>query len=122
MMKKERAELSMESLLECVRVNFNRIKDSVKKKVKYSDSDCLLSGMCMFYLKLPSLLQFTELNNKNNQHNMLNLYNISNIPSDTHFRVRLDNIEYGKHLQYTFDGLISKLQRAKILKDFQYIL
>ncbi len=120
-MKSERKQLSMEKLIECVRGEFSKIADPAKSSSKYSIRDCLLSGLGMFYLKSPSLLQFmNSVKVDVASQNLMNLYGVSTVPSDTNFRVRLDEIEYGKRLQYCFDGLISKLQRAKILNDFKY--
>lgn len=120
-MKSERKQLSPEKLIECVGSEFGKIRDINKYRGKYSIKDCLLSGLGMFYLKFPSLLQFiNSIKADTSCRNLMNLYGISEVPSDTHFRVRLDDIEYGKRFQYCFDSLISKLQRAKILDDFKY--
>lgn len=119
-MKKERKSLSMESLLACVDKEFSMISDPQKRSA-YPIRDCLLSGLGMFYLKMPSMLQFIkEISNNKLSQNLMNLYKVSSIPSDTHFRVRLDNIEYGKRFQYCFDALIRTMQRAKILEHFRY--
>lgn len=117
-MKHERKQLCMSSLIACSRKEFVQIKDR-QRRSKYSLKDCLLSGLGMFYLKMSSMLQFIEAT-KNNKlcKNLMSLYGISEVPSDTHWRVRLDNIEYSR-LQYVFDGLISKLQRAKALEHFR---
>lgn len=47
------------------------------------------------------------------KYNLQNLYKIGNIPSDTHLRLRLDNIDT-ERLQYGFDTLISQMQRGRI--------
>jgi hypothetical protein len=121
-MKKERKSLSMDSLIECVGTEFANIKDP-QKRSKFSIKDCLLSGLGMFYLKMPSMLQFEKgIADKKNilVQNLITLYGISAVPSDTHFRARLDNIEPEKRFQYSFDALISKMQRGKVLEDFRY--
>lgn len=120
-MKKERKTLSMESLIACVSREFARVKDPSKYQSKYSIKDCLLSGLGMFYLKMESLLQFIgEAETNRVCHNLINLYGVSSVPSDTHFRIRLDDIEYRHRLQYAFDVLIRQVQRGKVLEDFHY--
>lgn len=120
-MKAERKQLSMERLIASVSNEFVKIDDPAKSSSKFSIRDCLLSGLGMFYLKSPSLLQFVNSVKVDvASQNIMNLYGVSNVPSDTNFRVRLDKLEYGKKFQYCFDGLVSKLQRAKILEDFKY--
>ena len=51
-MKNERKTLSMGNLIKCVGTEFARIKDP-EKRSKFSIKDCLLSGLGMFYLKMP---------------------------------------------------------------------
>ncbi len=58
-MKKERKSLSMDSFIECVGTEFANIKDP-QKRSKFSIKDCLLGGLGMFYLKMPSMLQFKK--------------------------------------------------------------
>ena len=121
-MKKERETLSMGSLIECAGGEFAKIEDP-KPRSGFSIKDCLLSGLGMFYLKMPSMLQFVNgVTDKNNVlvQNLVNLYGIDSVPSDTTLRLRLDEIKPGKRFQYVFDGLISKLQRGKLLEDFRY--
>lgn len=53
--------------------------------------DCTMSGLAIFGLKFPSLLQFER--NKRNVfilRNLRNLYHVQNVPSDTCMRERLD--------------------------------
>lgn len=117
-MKSERKQLSMDSLIKCASKEFGTIKDHMQRS-KYSIKDCLLSGLGMFYLKMDSMLQFIgEIRTNTLCKNLMKLYGVSSVPSDTHFRVRLDGISYDR-LQYIFDVLISKLQRAKILENFK---
>ena len=102
-MKKERKSLSMGSLIECVGTEFERIKDP-RKSSKYSIKNCLLSGLGMFYLKMPSMLQFVKsVTDEKNilVQNLMTLYGISKVPSDTHLRAILDDIEPGNRFQYS---------------------
>ncbi len=52
-----RRHLSMPGLLSSVRKTFASIPDTVRYR-EYSLSDCLMSGLALFTLKYPSLLQF----------------------------------------------------------------
>lgn len=51
-----------------------------------------MSGVALFGLKYPSLLQFNEDANSL-AHNLKQLYGIKRVPSDTSFRERLDPVE-----------------------------
>jgi hypothetical protein len=87
--------LLIPELLNLVRKSFTGIKDSVTRKVTYSLADCLMSGLAIFGLKYPSLLQFDDdcRGDPILQHNLKTLFGVSKAPSDTYFRERLDPIE-----------------------------
>jgi hypothetical protein len=81
-----------------------------------------MSGMAMFGLKYPSLLQFeARTRNKNSPatHNLRTLYGIQQIPSDTYLRERLDEIN-PMELQKPINRIISQLQRGKVLDLYKY--
>ncbi len=91
----EKTRLSAKEMLLKVRSVFNQIpnkdRDARGLKAKITLSDCLMSGLAVFGLKFPSLLQFDEeRQDEIIQHNLSTLYNITNIPSDTYIRERLD--------------------------------
>lgn len=115
-MKAERKHYSMKSLVDCARAEFANITDKSKRS-QYPLPDCLLSGLAMFYLKIESLLQYLEDGDKMLLNNIQNMYKIA-VPSDTHFRVRLDDVN-PIELQAVYDALIMKLQRGKILEKFR---
>jgi hypothetical protein len=118
-MKKERKHVSTASLIEVIGKEFGRIKDP-QTRSRYPIKDCLNCGVGMFYLKMSSMLQYTEISkHKKMRKNLMNLYGVSIVPSDTHFRKRLDEIDPTR-LQYVFDALISKLQISKVLENFRY--
>ena len=88
-------ETFLPTLLEEARKGCQDIKDSTKRKVNISLADCLMSGVAMFGLKYPSLLQFDEDFRDENailQHNLKSLYGIARVPSDTYFRERADEV------------------------------
>lgn len=121
-MQTERKNLDKNSLLSNLKAVFSKITDPGKSASKYSISDCLMSTCAIFGFKYPSLLQLeTDLRNDAPlAHNLKSLYQISNIPSDTHLRCRLDEIDY-KKLQAAFDTSIVPLQRGKLLVDYQFL-
>ena len=56
-----RKHLWIQDLLSNVRHKFDKIKDStIKRSREYSLTDCLMSGLAIFGMKYPSLLQFDK--------------------------------------------------------------
>jgi len=90
-----RKTLSIPALLDGVRKSFNKIKDFRKGKIDYLLSDILMSGLAIFGLKYPSLLQFDDdRDNPRLKNNLQSLYGVKgNIPSDSHLREVLDKID-----------------------------
>lgn len=112
--------LSASGLLNTVRQCFDQIDDNVASR-RIHLSDCLMSGLALFGLKYPSLLQFDK--NKNEElvkANLQTLYGIDQAPSDTYLRERLDEVD-PKELRKTFTRLFSQLQRGKGLEDMSYL-
>lgn len=119
-MQAQRKHLSTESLIHTAREEFKKIKHPLNRS-SYTIEDCLSGGLAIFGLKYPSLLQvIQDLNDPIESHNLKQLYQIKDIPSDTHFRVIADDIEYSR-LNYVYDVLISKLQRGRCLFDYRYL-
>jgi hypothetical protein len=52
--------LSLAGLLKNVRTSFEQIKEHRSAKLSFSLADVLMSGLAMFGLKYPSLLQFDK--------------------------------------------------------------
>lgn len=119
---KMRRHLCLPGLLKRTRRSFDSIKDTVSRKVSIPLSDCLMSGLAMFGLKYPSLLQFDNDHRESElvKHNLQTLYGINQVPSDTYLRERLDEID-SQPLQKTINRLIAQLQRGKILEQYRYI-
>ena len=91
-------------------------------KSKYSWTDCIMSGLAIFGLKAPSLLQFEDFiaNNPPITNNLKKLYKIKQIPSDTRLRERLDELPISS-LRLPFRKIFSNLQKSKILEKYQYL-
>lgn len=120
-MAKLRKHLYMPGLLTRVRSQFNKIPDAISSTTKFSLSDCLMSGLAMFGMKYPSLLQFDDAahNDEIVRHNLKMLYGIAQAPCDTYFRERLDPLD-SEHLQRATNRVIAQLQRGKLLEAYRF--
>ena len=115
-----RQMLSISGLLKEVRHSFERIPDT-KSNCTIPLTDHLMSGLAIFGLKYPSLLQFDTALNKNIiRANLQSLYGIKQSPCDTYLRERLDEVE-PTYLRRSYSQLFSVLQRGKGLEGFSYI-
>jgi len=116
-----RKSLGAKGLLKNVRNEFEKIPEHRSGAVKYSLPNVLMSGLAMFGLKYPSLLQFDKAKNeKTVRHNLKNLYGVERAPSDTQMRDVLDPVN-PKELQPAFTSIHRQLQRQKILEGYQYL-
>jgi len=115
-----RKTLSAPGLLETIRQCFDQIDDT-KTVRSISLSNCLMSGLALFGLKYPSLLQFDMNQNEEPmiRSNLQSLYNVTKAPSDTYLRERLDEVD-PVNLRKPFKQLFALLQRGKGLEDMQY--
>ena len=115
-----RKALSAPGLLNTIRKCFDQIDDN-KVNRSISLTDCLMSGVAVFGLKYPSLLQFDK--NRNDElikPNLQSLYGITQAPSDTYMRERLDDVD-PQQLRKAFTQLFAQLQRGKGLEDMSYL-
>ncbi len=114
-------KLLIPKLLKEIKNSFKKISNPVAKhKDSISLADCLMSGLAIFSLKYPSLLQFD--NDKRDpirEHNLKVLYEIETIPSDTYLRERLDELP-ASEIRGTFTDIIRQAQRGKVLEKFTY--
>ena len=117
--------LSAEGLLSATRKVFASVKDPEKdsrgKKSKLPLVDCLMSGLAVFGLKFPSLLQFSDDREAEiTKHNLKTLYNVDQAPCDTYMRERLDEVD-PKEMRKAFTTVFSMAQRGKILEGYEYL-
>jgi hypothetical protein len=114
--------LSASGLYESVRRSFRRAKIKPCPKSEYSWEDCLMSGLAVFGLKFPSLLQFDKQKSTEPfiRHNLKSLYGVQNAPSDTQLRERLDTISAAQ-IRKPFKQIFANLQRGKALESFRYL-
>ena len=114
-----RKTLGIPHLLRVLRQDFEAIPE-IRARCKTPLSDHLMSGLALFVLKYPSLLQFDQ--NRfcqQTQTNLKTLYGVAHIPSDTQLRARLDDVN-PKDLRSAFTRLFNLLQRSKVLEKFSY--
>jgi hypothetical protein len=112
--------LSAPGLLKQARRCFDEFEDDVASR-GINLTDCLMSGLAVFGLKYPSLLQFDQDSNEETvRSNLQSLYCIERAPSDTFLRERLDTIDPEK-LRRTNNRLIALLQRGKGLERFNVL-
>lgn len=119
----EKKYLSASGLLAIVRKSFLKIKEPLGsvKEGRIPLVDCLMSGLALFGLKFPSLLQFDQRKDEAIiRHNLTTLYQVEKAPSDTYMRERLDIID-PFYLRPAFCKLFAHLQRGKVLEDYLFL-
>lgn len=121
----EKKQLSARGMLQKVRSAFQKIpeppRDTRGLKSKIPLADCLMSGLALFGLKFPSLLQFDQgLNDDAIRHNLKTLYGVRQAPHDTYLRERLDQVD-PQLLRSSFTDLFSLIQRGKVIEDYKFL-
>lgn len=121
----EKKQLSARGMLKKIHSIFKQIpeasRDTRGLKPKISITDCLMSGLALFGLKFPSLLQFdTAQDEEIIKHNLKALYHVQEAPSDTYMRERLDIID-PLYIRAAFTAIFSFLQRGKFLEDYKFL-
>ncbi len=116
-----RGALSAPGLLREVRKCFERIPDPVRGR-KRGLPDYLMSGLAVFGLKFPSLLQFDRGARTNEllRENLRNLYGVGDAPCDTALRERLDGVEPSAP-RGVFKRLFALLRRGRGLEGFTWL-
>jgi hypothetical protein len=113
-----RKHLSAPGLLKTIRHQFSQIPDP-RPRANISLSDCLMSGLAIFGLKYPSLLQFDQ-DKETIKSNLRTLYGNKHIPSDTYLRERLDEVD-PTLLRKAFTQVFAELQRGKGLEGMAFM-
>lgn len=116
-----RKSLCADALVASVYTQFQKISDPRKlpKTAPISFTDVLMSGLAVFGLKFPSLLQYDQ-RRKTFDDNLKTLYHINRPPSDTYLRERLDELD-PRFIRPTFKKIFAELQRGKCLEDFEFL-
>ena len=96
-------------------------KAKAKAPTGISIIDCLMSGIALFALKFPSLLQYDiKRRYPRIANNLKVLFGIQQTPCDTYMRERLDEID-PQSLRGAFKAIFSNAQRGKALEAYQYL-
>jgi len=116
-----RKNLCADNLISIIYQTFQKIPDPIdlQSKASISFTDVLMSGLAVFGLKFPSLLQYDQ-NRKTLEQNLLNLYHIKRPPSDTYLRERLDKLD-PSFIRPVFKKIFAQLQRGKCLEQFEFL-
>jgi hypothetical protein len=114
---KPRKHLNPDALVRVLRSEFEQVPDPTPHTAKTSLADALMSGYAVFALKDPSLLAFEQRRNDANLHT---LFRIQHVPSDTHMRTLLDEVE-PQQLAAPYRKLFAKVQRAKLLPPYRFL-
>ena len=117
-----RKHLSADGLLNSVKHSLQHEKFPVCKNSEYSWEDCIMSGLAVFGLKQPSLLQFEKVKSSEPiiRRNLRTLYGVDKAPSDTCMRERLDQV-LPRQLRRTYKKIFADLQRGKVLEQYRYL-
>lgn len=108
----------IKSVSEAARKVVNRTT-SIKPSINLHD--CLMSGLALFKLKHPSLLQFDKDRlDSVRSNNLKNLFHVDRAPSDTALRERLDAVD-PQSIRPLFKKVFAVAQRNKVLELFEYM-
>lgn len=117
-----RKDLSIPNLIAHIHKVFSKIKDPRPiAKSNISIVDHLMSGLAVFGLKCPSLLDYDRKRvGEATGQNLRDLYMVNTPPSDTYMRERLDEVN-PNDLRPAFKKIFSLFQRGKGLEEFEYL-
>jgi hypothetical protein len=117
-----RKHLSAPGLIKIIYHQFSKIPDPREfAREATSLKDHLMSGLAVFGLKCPSLLDYDrKRKNPATALNLRNLYHVDSPPSDTYLRERLDQVN-PENLRPAFKKVFASFQRGKGLEEFEYM-
>lgn len=118
-----RKHLSAAGLINAIHREFSKIPDPRKdsKKSSIPLKQHLMSGLAVFGLKCPSLLDYDrKRKDLSIEHNLRDLYHVEQPPSDTYLRERLDEVN-PESLRSAFTKIFASFQRGKGLEEFEYM-
>ena len=118
-----RKHLSIPGLIKTVFQQFSKIPDprEFNRNLTITLKDHLMSGLAVFSLKCPSLLDYDRKRaDVATAQNLHDLYYVKTPPSDTYLRERLDLVD-PKYLRPAFKKVFAAFQRGKGLEEFEYL-
>ncbi len=113
---RSRLHLHFDALVRDIRQRFTQLPDR-RRGPDFSLADTLMAGLALFSLKDPSLLAFTA---RTADHNLRSVFGLAAIPSDTHMRTILDDVD-PVHLRPAFQDVFRHLQRGKVLEQYVFL-
>jgi hypothetical protein len=119
-MARPQKRLKIDQLISVLRECFEKVKDPRCGAKIISLNDFLMSSYAIFSLKYPSLLRFDQHTKEDIGHNVKVLFEIENIPSDTHLRDIMDEVN-PKHLRRIFSSLFAEIQKTKVFSNYEFI-
>jgi len=88
---------------------------------QYSLRDHYVSGLAMFFLQDPSLLEFQRrIQDETQRNNLGSIFGVQQIPSDSQLREVVDEHSW-EPLGGVFREYVRRVQRSKVLERFQYL-
>ena len=115
-----RKHLSMPGMLSEVRKCFDNVPDLVVSR-GITQSDCLMTGLAVFSLKMTSMLSFDQKIRLDESsvpaQNFRSLFGVDRIPSDTRVRERLDDVD-PRSIRPAFKNIFASMQRGKVLENW----
>ena len=117
-----RKDLGIPSLIAHIQKLFSKITDPREfDRPSIPLVDHLMSGLAVFGLKCPSLLDYDrKRKSEATEKNLRNLYLVNTPPSDSYLRERLDEVDPNS-LRIAFKKLFALFQRGKCLEEFEYL-
>lgn len=115
---KELKHLGMNALHRRIRGKFENVFDKRKNNKEIELADVLSSGFCIFCMKSPSVVQFSE-EFRQSSKNLKSVFHIKRLPSDTAMRTILDEVN-PEDIRPIFKDIFGVLQRGKQLDKFSY--
>ena len=104
-----------------IREDFGKIPNPRNGGQPFSLPDVLMSGLAVFGLKFPSLLQFDEQRNEERvRANLRSLYGVEQAPCDTQLRTVLEEVLMTE-LRAPFIHLHQHLQSRGVLAAYRYL-
>ena len=115
-----RKDLSMAGLLREMRECFDSVPDLIISR-GITLSDCLMAGLAIFNLKIPSMLKYDQLVRLDEStvqaKTLRSQFGVKRPPSDSWLRERLDGVD-PRSLRRCFKNIFSFLQRGNVLKNW----
>ena len=113
-----RRSLDMDKLLGMARSHFHSLRDHQASNTQHRLSDVLMSGLAMFSLKYPSLLDF-EQQTLAEQENLHQLFGVERLCSDAQMRKVLDEVP-PESVRRIYPRLFQELTRAGLVQSYYY--